>query len=262
MQMISRGFVSVAALACLAGSGCILGSRPQFVGGGSDDQGAVYYLDGAGNMGFGKETVPLGLADAGYQGAFHHFIWTSYLGISTDQTWLTHNRKQGRRLATKIEAHLNKYPNAEVNIIALSAGTGVAVWALEALPTKYQVNQVIMLSSSLSSTYDLSRALRRVRGGMYFYYSTDDPVLNGVVPLFGSVDQTSTTVAGVTGARIPHGAGAQVRQLYQEKVHNVQWQAETLQLRHAGTTERGFIRDMVAPILVGSSRAPASRRTD
>ena len=262
MQMMSRGLLVLTSLASLAGSGCILGSRPQLIGGGSDEHGAVYYLDGAGNLGFGKETVPLGLSDAGYRGAFHHFIWTSYLGISTDQTWLTHNKKKGRRLAEKIQDHLTKYPDAEVHIIALSAGTGVATWALEALPSRYQVSNVVMLSSSLSSSYDLTRALKRVRGQMYFYYSPDDPVLSGVVPMVGSVDRTSSTVAGVTGARIPYRASPETRWLYQQKVKNVSWQPQAMQLPHAGTTERGFIRDMVGPIIVGSSRAPASTRTE
>lgn len=254
----------VAGFLLLGASGCILGSRPQFVRGGSAKDQKTFYLDGAGNLGFGKETVPLGLDDGGYQGQFEHYIWTTYLGPILDQRATWYNRHQGRGLAKKIEKYLDQHPGGSVNIIALSAGTGVAVFALEALPSKYQVDNVVMLSSSLSAEYDLTRALRRVRGGMYFFWSTGDPILRGLVPLVGTVDGENTTqVAGAIGARIPSGAGRDTRQMYTTQVHNVRWYPHgsigPIQLRHAGTTDRGFIREMVAPILVRSaSRTYAS----
>lgn len=250
-RVILAGLAGVVALS----SGCILGNRPTFVGGGSDRTVRTYYLDGAGNYGFGKETVPLGLEDAGYRGGFEHFIWTSYLGTVMDQVWYDHNRDQGRRLAGKIQGYLDKNPGAEVNIIALSAGTGVAVFALEQLRPPYRVGNVILLSSSLSANYDLTRALRRVDGKIYFFWSPNDPVLRGVVPILGTVDRRNgSMVAGATGARLPWGAVPETRQAYQQKVQNIRWHTSEIEgpvkLYHAGTTDRGFIRDMVAPILV------------
>lgn len=248
----------VAGLFLLTVSGCILGNRPQFVRGGSKTDQMTFYLDGAGNLGFGKETVPLGLEDGGYQGQVEHFIWTTYLGPLMDQVVYSYNRHRGRQLARKISSYLDRNPGASVNIIALSAGTGVAVFALESLSPKYQVDNVIMLSSSLSADYDLTRALRRVRGGMYFFWSPNDPVLRGVVPLVGTVDRENTSqVAGVIGARVPPRASRQTRQMYATAVHNIRWYPQggvgPIQLRHAGTTDRTFIRQMVAPILVRST---------
>jgi pimeloyl-ACP methyl ester carboxylesterase len=245
----------LAGLSLLASSGCILGNRPQFVRGGSVQTVKTYYLDGAGNYGFGKETVPLGLEDGGYQGQIEHFIWTTYLGPVLDQMSYSHNRRQGKRLAARIQGFLDSNPEAEVNLIGLSAGSGVAVFALESLPPKYRVNNVIMLSSSLSATYDLTRALRRVRGGMYFFWSPNDPILRGVVPLVGTVDRENTSqVAGVIGARPPAGADKESRQVYAQHIHNIRWYTNEIggpiKLQHAGTTDRGFIREMVAPILV------------
>lgn len=242
-----------------SGSGCILGNRPQFVRGGGAANQKTFYLDGAGNMGFGKETVPLGLTDGGYRGEVDHFNWSTYLGPLMDQMAYSHNRRQGRRLAQKISDYLDKHPQGSVNIIALSAGTGVAVFALESLPARYQIDNLVMLSSSLSADYDLTRALRRVRGGAYFFWSPDDPILRGFVPLVGTVDRENTSqVAGVVGARLPPGAGRDTRVWYASKVHNVRWYAHgslgPIQLRHAGTTDRTFVREMVAPILVRSAR--------
>jgi hypothetical protein len=241
------------ALLWLAG-GCFLGNRPSFVRNGSNDNEMTYYLDGAGNFGFGMETVPLGLMDGGYDGKVEHFVWTTYMGPLADQMSTPVCRWRGGQLAHKIEKYLDRHPGAKVNIIGLSAGSGVAVFALEKLSSKYWVNQVIMLSSSLSADYDLTRALRHVRGGITFFWSPDDPILRGLVPLVGTVDgERACEVAGVIGARIPTHVGTEGRGLYQ-RVRNVRWYTRELigpiKLQHAGTTDRSFVCDMVAPILV------------
>ena len=258
-----RGFVLSASLVLLTvgAPGCILGNRPTLVQIGSRDDQITYYLDGAGNYGFGKESVPLGLADGGYQGHLQHYIWTTYLGAVMDQVSLSHNRREGRELAAKIQTFLDTHSDGEVNLIGLSAGTGVVVFALEALELKHKVQNVVMLSSSLSADYDLTGALRRVDGGMYFLWSPDDPILADVVPILGTVDRSShdTAPAGMWGARMPSGGSEFTRDLYSRKVHNIRWHTEPilgpLRLPHAGSISRAVIRDMVAPILVHNSRA-------
>jgi len=257
-----RRFAVMVGLALLAYGvpGCILGNRPTLFQVGSREDQKTYFLDGAGNYGFGKETVPLGLADGGYQGHVEHFIWTTYLGAVVDQISVGHNRREGRNLAGRIQEFLDTHSDGEVNLIGLSAGTGVVVFALESLEPKYHVQNVVMLSSSLSADYDLTGALRHVDGGIYFFWSPDDPILGGVVPIIGTVDRSPhrTSPAGTWGARLPFGAGKQSRQLYGDKVHNVRWYPEPLigpfKLRHAGSISRPVIRDLVAPILVYRSR--------
>lgn len=255
-------FVVSVSLCLLAGGvpGCILGNRPALVQLGSRNDQITYYLDGAGNYGFGKETVPLGLADGGYQGHLQHYIWTTYLGAVADQVSVNHNRREGRQLATRIERYLDTYRDGEVNLIGLSAGTGVVVFALEALNPKCKVQNVVMLSSSLSADYDLTTALRRVQGGIHFFWSPDDPILADVVPIVGTVDRSSrsTPPAGMWGARLPFGASEATRDLYAKKVRNIRWYTEPvigpIKLRHAGSVSRSLIRERVAPILVHGSR--------
>jgi pimeloyl-ACP methyl ester carboxylesterase len=264
---INAARLLLAAIMAMA-SGCILGNRPTFVPGGADTTEITYYLDGAGNYGFGKETVPLGLMDAGYNGQVEHFIWTSYLGPLTDQIAYPVNRMRAQQLANRIRDYIDQHPRGTVNIIGLSAGSGIATFALERLPMKYRVDNVIMLSSSLSARYDLSRALRRVRGGVYFFWSPNDPILGSLVPIVGTVDGEHTSqVAGVVGAKLPPAVSYDERELY-TKVHNVRWYANEiggrLKLQHAGTTDRTFVRDMVAPIIVRSKsrhEAHASQRS-
>jgi pimeloyl-ACP methyl ester carboxylesterase len=241
-----------------------LGNRPTFVHTSAIADEKTFFLDGAGNFGFGKETVPLGLADAGYHGQVEHFIWTTYWGPIYDQMSITHNRRKAAELARQIEAHLDLHPSGKVNIIALSAGSGVAVFALEVLGSDYRVDNVVLLSSSLSAEYDLTRALKHVRGGMYFFWSPDDPILKRLVPIVGSVDQEGSTplAAGVAGASPPVRASRETMQLYRQRVHNVKWEPEILvgpvKYWHAGSITRSMIRELVAPIIVG--KAPETPR--
>jgi hypothetical protein len=245
-------------LLSLAGGlpGCIIGNRPNFVEVTATraDQ-RTYFLDGAGNYGFGKETVPLGLADGGYEGFVEHYIWTTYLGPVVDQVSVDHNRRKGMELARKIEGFLSRYPDGQVDIIGLSAGSGVAIFALEALRPKYKIDNVIMLSSSLSANYDLSRALTRVKGGIHFLWSPKDPILREVVPMLGTVDRGSDGAlpAGVYGAKLPPNATQDTVDLYR-KVHNIPWHPQSfvgpVKLQHAGSISRSVIGEVVAPIIV------------
>lgn len=259
-------------LAVNACTGCVLGNRPTLIQTGTREDDITFYLDGAGNFGFGKESVPLGLRDGGYQGVFEHFIWTTYLGPGLDQGSYRFNRFRARQLAKRIQQHYDRYPGGRVNVIGLSAGSGVAIFAMEELSAGYNVDNVVMLSSSLSSEYDLTAALAHVRGGVYVLWSPKDPILRGMVPIVGTVDRASrsTPAAGVWGAMPPLNATAQTRQAYREKVHNIQWHPDAIQgpvrLQHAGSCSRDIVRELVAPIIRGTVQksfiaAPATQPT-
>ena len=243
-------------------TGCVIGNRPRIVSTGSRSVGITFYLDGAGNIGFGKESLPLGLADGGYRGYVEHFIWTTYLGPVLDQMWLRHNRREGELLARKIEDYLRLHPGGHVNLVGLSAGTGIAVFALEALRPGARVDHVVMLSSSLSDRYDLSRALSHVNKGIFFFWSPDDPILKRAVPIIGTVDRAGfgAAPAGRSGARLPEQITDLTRRAYQ-KVYNVRWSPDEgdgwLRLKHAGSVQRGIIRDQVAPILMNRASVRA-----
>ena len=71
----------------------------------------------------------------------------------------------------------------------LSAGTAIATFALERLPEDVKVDSVVFLSSSLASRYPMTRALRRVKHGLYVFYSPDDAILKTFVPYTGTADR-------------------------------------------------------------------------
>lgn len=257
----------ISLIAPLFFSGCIIGNRPTFVSTGSVLDGKVFYLDGAGNFGFGKESVPIGLTEAGYRGNVEHFIWTTYMGPLVDQMNLSHNRRAARALAQRIRRYQRRHPGRPVDLIGLSAGSGVAIFALEALPPENKVDHVVLLSSSLSAEYDLTQALRRVKHGVYVFWSPGDPVLRGIVPIVGTVDrgEFGARSAGTRGMRLPPGAELETKVLYR-KVFNVEWKpgeaggtvGSVMTLRHAETTRAEFIRAMVGPLLLNGGDATLS----
>jgi hypothetical protein len=64
-------------LACAAISGC---ANPK------EKFGRTWYIDGAGNWGFGVLDVPLGLEDAGYKGCVSNYHWSLTMNPALDQT--------------------------------------------------------------------------------------------------------------------------------------------------------------------------------
>lgn len=213
--------------------------------------GRTWYIDGAGNWGFGVADVPLGLKDAGYQGHVSNYRWSLTLNPALDQTLRFIARGSGGVLAAEISDFLKRNPDAEANIIALSAGTGVAMWAVEDLKPPYQVNNVVIVGSSLSSRYDLRKALVNMKGKIYCYYASSDPVLQGPVRVLGTIDGTFDDSAGLVGLRGPGATGG--------RVVNIGWNSRYVALGwtggHADCTNRRFVGREIAPRIIRPDRS-------
>ena len=184
--------------------------------------GKVYYLDGAGNWGWGTGGVTRGLAAAGYTGDVEVFTWSMTLNPLLDQAIPIGARLRASSLAQKIVRYRERYPNNPVNVISLSAGTGPALFAVEGLPDGVKVNNVVLLGASLSSEYDVSKALSRMTGRIYCYYSAHDGILTGV-PVIGTIDgKRGVELAGRAGIKAPPGM--------EDRVVNIGWLPEWSEL--------------------------------
>ena len=142
--------------------------------GAAEKFGKTFYLDGAGNWGFGASEVPQGLQQAGYAGDVELYVWTTSLNPLVDQLNIGAAKIRANMLARKIEEYHARYPKNTINVIALSAGTGVATWAIEDLRGGAKVRNLILLGSSLSHDYNMRKALRNMTGKIYVYYSPHD----------------------------------------------------------------------------------------
>ena len=179
--------------------------------------GKTFYLDGAGGWRFGRKDVPEGLRRAGYRGDCEVFEWsTTHIPLLDHIDPLGANKLWASALARRIKAYQQKYPHNPINLIALSAGTGVAVWALESLHGKYQVNNVFLVGSSLSHDYDLDLALSSVVGKVYVYHSPRDAILPWAW-VIGTVD-------GRLGAQVAGRVGLSLKKSYGGKVVNIKWE--------------------------------------
>lgn len=223
-----------------------------------DQFGEVYYLDGAGggsvltNWGGGVQS---GLRAAGYPGDFTTFVWNTGLGVAADQgASVQYKRQQAHDLARQIQVYMDDHPGRPIQLTALSAGTAVAVFTLEALPMDRPVNTVVLLGSSISSHYDMTQALRRVRGRVHVFTSEQDLVLGVAVAVAGTADRQfcGACSAGLRGFHLPPNASDETKRLY-AKIENVTWRPEFARAGnlggHTDAVNATFVRQYIAPLL-------------
>jgi hypothetical protein len=254
-QRIRIAMPSVSLLVVLS-TGCAIHDAVEL--GPPERDGRVYYLDGAGggggltNWGNG---VRDGLRAAGFEGDFVNFRWQTGAGVAVDQSKpASMKRAKARKLAQMIREYKDANPDEAVNLVGLSAGTAIAVFALEELRENHVIDNAILLGSSLNADYDLTEALKRTHNRMYVFTSNRDTVLRFLMPLAGTADRKvlGGKAAGVTGFRLPKKADAETRHLY-AKVVNIAWVPEFEQAGHAGghldVVNRRFVKEYVAPLV-------------
>jgi hypothetical protein len=236
----------------LSSAGCALNSNNRA----AELLGKTYYLDGAGNYGFGQLSVPKGLRLAGYKGDVEIYRWTSIIGGAVlDQLDITNAKLKAKFLSKRIEKYFSRHPGNQVNIIALSAGSGVAVWAIESLESRNKVDNLVLLGSSLSNNYPMTEALRHLKGKVYVYHSPNDPVLEIVTNLSGTIDRKfGVECAGKVGLMPPDDADEATRRLYRDKIVNVAYRTSFQSYGYVGdhtsSTSSNFVSRVIAPNLV------------
>ncbi len=257
---------------CNVGCSHIFGEIFSWQPHGNPSRGITYYVGGAGPMGnVGSFDVPGGLRDAGYAGDVRVFTWQTWLHAG-DQLNIGRNREKGIELAELIRRDHRMHPNARINIIALSAGTGIATFALESLAERAPVDTVIFLSCSMSSRYDLTRALRRVNNRLYVVYSPSDIILNKLVWYTGTVDRADSAdgIAGLEGFYLPRVIHSDTRGQY-GKIVNVRYRSEfalsDYEGGHIDATARLFVRRYLSKAIMRDDarlvgRNPENRYND
>lgn len=224
---------------------------------GIQQEGVVYYVGGAGPVGnIGSFDVPRGLRDAGFRGVVEVVPWQSWTHAG-DQLNINRNRLKAAELSEQIQRYRRRHPDAPIHIIALSAGTGIATFALEYLPESIKVDNVAYLGCSMSSEHDMTRALRRVRGKLYVLYSSDDVILKNFVWYTGTVDRKESRdgIAGLEGFHEISSPYPDTERQYRKLV-NVPYRLEFRDAGydggHVSGTAKTFVQFYVAPALMKS----------
>lgn len=232
-----------AALAALLLVGAIAGCQQA-----SNGHGIIYGCDGSGAGVVLRWGLPArqGMIEAGYKGLMVPYRWQTGAGFAVDHmSDPSYKRTMARGLAKKVVEHRRNYPDDPVYLAGLSAGCAVVLYALEELPPDVSVDQVILLSSSVSADFDLSEAIRHVRGKIYVFTSDRDAVLKELAATFGTADgkRVGTDISGLRGFHMTYGG----------RVENIPWRPEFAAYGHHGghtdAVATPFVKQFVAPLV-------------
>lgn len=204
-------------------------------------------------------SIVQGLKDAEVDSAIEMYDWTMgpFL-LPVNLRALARNRVEGEKVAQKIIAYQDEYPDRPVHLIGYSGGAGVAVFALESLPPDRKVSTAVLIAPTLAPDYDLQLAMSRTEHGIRNFYSPIDvPFLMAMTAAVGTSEGRHTFAAGAVGFRTPDSLDPDRREPY--AAHLVQ-RGYTLDLvrfwhfgGHFGWSSRPVVANLIAPNLAGAA---------
>ncbi|HXE52834.1 MAG TPA: hypothetical protein VN541_07470 [Tepidisphaeraceae bacterium] len=203
-----------------------------------------------------------GLTDGGWDGPITIYDWTEKDPGLDALLAYKRNQEEAAKVAKLIEKRLEKDPFLKITLTAHSGGTGIAVWALERLPDKVQIQTLVLLASALSPGYDLSRALSHVHGKAFVFYSKNDQLVLGAgTRLFGTIDGVKSDSAGLVSFHMPPDADKAEYEKLDQKPYDRSWIAFSNIGNHVGCMSRPFACNVLAPLLIDnlSSVGPTTR---
>lgn len=226
-------------------------------------QGLVVVLGGVGGLDFCGVGLRYVLGYTGSHYAVEVFRWGHGFGRwLIDLTDVANRDAKAHQVAALVRQYKHDHPQAPVFMVAKSAGSGLAVKALEEL-NPGTVERVVLLAPALSPRYDLTGALRAIRGEIVVFWSPLDVIVLGLgTRLLGTIDRVWTASAGLVGfttPRRPEGLSPGLAPY--DRLHQVKWRpvmATTGNLGgHVGPDSPRFLRKYVAPLVrLDPSRVP------
>jgi hypothetical protein len=213
----------------------------------------LLHLPGIGGKRSIDRALVLGLERGGVDADFDIYDWTG----GPDQEGLPalannqHHREEADKIAKIIVDQATKHPDIPIVLTSHSGGCGLAVWALEQLPDNITIDNFVMLQSALSPQYDLTKALKHVRGKLYVFSSLNDTLVLGTgTRMFGTIDRVQTDAAGRVGFTMPKKADAQ----QYAKLISIPYQKAWLRYDdigdHIGPMNVLFAKAIIAPLLL------------
>ena len=216
------------------------------------DADYLLHLPGIGGYRWIDRQMVAGLRQGGYDGRMAVHDWTAeHEGLEALMNRSLHERET-KRVADALVKRYRENPKRRIILTAHSGGAGIAVWALERLPDDVRVDTVILLASALSPDYDLTPALRHVRGKMYAFNSLLDTLVLGVgTRTFGTVDGVKCDASGRCGFSLPEGADEEQYRKLVQVPYDAAWMALGNVGDHIGPMTAPFSKDILTPIVQG-----------
>jgi pimeloyl-ACP methyl ester carboxylesterase len=229
------------------------------VGCGAPGKGpVVIFLDGAGWYSSGG-SIEGGLRDAGFKGQVQVFSWSTFLGPATDHFLAANSKIVAGRLANKIARWREANPSDSINLMGLSAGNAVILSALEELKGTDEVDNVVLLSPTVSGERSLTKIMSHVRRNLYATCSPHDGIVNSLTM---NADGRSGPPAGRIGFKLPVHPTEGTRAAY-SRIINLHWQPSYVGFdwtgSHTSVTSRRFIASVIAPRILTGEPYPLDR---
>lgn len=223
------------------------------------NEGMVVILPGVEGAGHLNKEIRYGLNDAGILWALPIRDWgrpIPLLGVLINQMDFLGNRLAARHIARTIMQYQDEYPDRPVYIVGHSGGGGIAVFVAEYMDEGRQVEGVIVLSGSISSAYNLQKALSHTRYGIVNFYNRNDGALLAVATtLLGNVDGIHGPSAGLIGFDEPRDRDSDERRQAYTNLYQVEMTDDMLAVggdSHTAVTQPSFVTTFVAPWIYSS----------
>jgi len=153
-------------------------------------------------------------------------------------------------IRNQIVRYQAEHPGAPVYLVGHSGGGGIAVLVAEKMPEDRKLQGLVLLSASVSSAHDMTKALGNVEYGIVNYYNRQDVALLGVgTTLFSNIDGLHGPSAGLIGFDWPADHHSIERKQAYAKLYQIEL-TEDMVLRgdsHTAVTQPGFVASYVAP---------------
>lgn len=255
-----RAIAWTAMLAVAASTfGCGGAAQDEYTAEDRKANGLVIILPGIeGESGYNHD-IRQGLAAAGMETAMPIWRWGRPIplaGLLLNQIDFIGNRFEASKISDMIVRYQDDHPGKPVYLIGHSGGGGVAVFAAEGLPEGRQVNGLVLLSASISSGYDLTKALQRTRQGIVNFRNPNDIALLGIgTTLVGNVDGGRGPSAGLVGFSRPSPRDRVEKLQAYSRLHQIEIDGLIGDggNAHGSATRSDFVTSYVAPWLMAGN---------
>ncbi|MHC4561183.1 MAG: alpha/beta fold hydrolase [Planctomycetota bacterium] len=217
------------------------------------NRGMVMILPGIEGVSQLNKDIRHGLVAAGVRYAMPIRTWGNpipLVGVLVRQVDIIGSHIAAAGIRDEIVTYQDAHPGAPVYIIGHSGGGGIAVLVAEKMPKDRKLQGVVLLSASLSSSHNMTEALKHAENGIVNFYNRDDAALLGVATIvLGNIDGMHGPSAGLIGCDWPKDDHSEQRKLAYTKLYQKELTYDMIAGgdAHTAVTRPGFVATYVSP---------------
>ncbi len=212
------------------------------------EKGLVIVLTGVEGRSIFNDKICEGINAGGVDCAIELNDWTLML-VGVSQMTEGRNRQRAEEIALRITRYQYTHPGRPVVLVGQSGGGAMALWIAEAMPSRRQVDGIILLAASISPEYRMDEALLKSSRGVVSFYSPGDFMFLGFgTTVMGTMDGKHSASAGQAGFRVPPNCPP-YQKLYQV-CWNEQMEKSGFGGGHLSSGASEFVANYVSPLIM------------